>query len=86
MSRDPPPSSRVSGCVKLPGSSITENLAVHSPECTLTKLAPNPRACEGRVDPATSVSGATRDPTDPLAPLAGRRRRFYFAEFFFVER
>ena len=44
-------------------------------------LAPIPRACEGRAEPATSVRGAThiqvvsratRDQADPLAP-AGRR-------------
>jgi hypothetical protein len=38
----------------------------------LVLLAPIPRACEGRADPATSVSRATRDQADPLAP-AGRR-------------
>jgi hypothetical protein len=47
----------------------------------LVLLAPIPRACEGRAEPATSVSrathnqvvsGATRDQADPLAP-AGRR-------------
>ncbi len=52
----------------------------------LTTLALNSRACEGRADSAPSVSGATCDPTDPLAPPAGRRRRFFFAKFFFVER
>ncbi len=44
-------------------------------------FAPNPRACEGRAEPAPSVSSAThiqvvsratRDQADPLAP-AGRR-------------
>ena len=38
----------------------------------LTPLAPNPRAREGRTDPATSVSSATHDQSDPLEP-AGRR-------------
>ena len=47
----------------------------------LVLLAPIPRACEGRADPATSVSRATHnqvvsratcDQADPLAP-AGRR-------------
>ena len=30
--------------------------------------------------PIAVGSGATRDPTDPLAPPAGRRRRFFFRE------
>ena len=39
-------------------------------------LYPLTRAHEGRADPATLVSRATRDQTDPLAPPAGRRRHF----------
>ena len=41
-----------------------------------TLLAPNSRAREGRTEPATLVSRATRNRTDPLAPPAGRRRHF----------
>ena len=44
-----------------------------------TKLALNPRAREGRADRSTLVSGPTRDPTDPLAPPAGRPSPFFFA-------
>ena len=39
-------------------------------------LYPLTRAHEGRADPATLVSRATRDQTDPPAPPAGRRRQF----------
>ena len=39
-------------------------------------LYPLTRAHEGRADPATLVSRATRNQTDPLAPPAGRRRHF----------
>ncbi len=71
---------------QLPGRrSIAGLLRAAAGQSTLTRLAPHPRAREGRADPAPSVSGTTRDPTDPLAPPAGRRRRFYFAKFFFVE-
>ena len=39
-----------------------------------------PRACaRGRADTPSSVSRPTRAPSDPLAPPAGRRRRFRFS-------
>ena len=47
-------------------------------------LSPIPRACEGRADPAPSVSSATHKQLDPPAPPAaavGRRRAFRFIEF-----
>jgi hypothetical protein len=34
------------------------------------------------LDPATLVSRATRNQTDPLAPPAGRRRHFFLADSF----
>jgi hypothetical protein len=57
-------------------------------------LAPNPRACEGRTDPATSVSktdphsgGQQSDPRsdrpDPLEPAGRRFADFVFAIFRF---
>ena len=43
----------------------------------LAFLSPIPRACEGRADPATSVSSATHKQLDPPAPPAGRRRHSF---------
>ena len=37
----------------------------------LVLLAPIPRACEGRADPATSVSSATHKQLDPRRRLGG---------------